>query len=105
MGTYFVFGAFETFLPVYLYGQGVDAYLIGIIFAVQVLSIALTKPFFGKVADRQDPRYQIILGVLLLGVSVSGHSIILLPNSPVRHQPGIRPRNLPFHRCHNKIYR
>jgi MFS family permease len=71
MGTYFVFGVFETFLPVYLSGTGVDAYLIGIIFAVQVLSIACTKPFFGKVADKKDPRYQIGIGTLLLGFSVA----------------------------------
>ncbi len=71
MGTYFVFGVFETFFPVYLAKNGVEVYLIGVIFAVQVLSIALTKPFFGRVADRQDPRYQIGVGVALLGISVS----------------------------------
>jgi MFS family permease len=71
MATYFVFGIFETFLPLYLVQQGIDAYLIGIIFAVQVLSIALTKPFFGKISDKQDPRLQIICGILILGVSVS----------------------------------
>ena len=71
MGTYFVFGAFETFFPVYLAGKGVDVYLIGIIFAVQVLSIALTKPYFGKISDTQDPRYQIVAGIFLLGASVS----------------------------------
>jgi len=70
MGTYFVFGAFETFFPVYLVSQGFEAYLIGIFFAVQVLSIALTKPFFGKMADKKDPRYQIMAGLMLLGVSV-----------------------------------
>ena len=82
MGTYFVFGVFETFFPVYLAKNGVEVYLIGIIFAVQVLSIAITKPFFGRVADRQDPRYQIGVGVALLGISVSiipmSSSLILL---------------------------
>ena len=71
MATYFIFGAFETFLPIYLLQLGIDAYLIGIIFAVQVLSIALTKPFFGKIADQKDPRYQIVFGIFILGVSVS----------------------------------
>ncbi|PWR75903.1 MFS transporter [Methanospirillum stamsii] len=70
MGTYFIFGAFETFFPVYLVSQGFEVYLIGIFFAVQVLSIALTKPFFGKMADKQDPRYQIMAGLMLLGLSV-----------------------------------
>lgn len=71
MATYFIFGAFETFLPVYLMNLGIQAYLIGIIFAVQVLSIALTKPLFGRLADRQDPRYQIMSGLLATGLSIS----------------------------------
>jgi len=77
MATYFIFGAFETFLPVYLSQLGIEAYLIGIIFAIQVLSIALTKPIFGKVADQKDPRYQIIAGLFMLGLSVS-----VIPLSP-----------------------
>ncbi len=71
LGTYFVFGIFETFFPIYLVENGVDAYLIGIIFAVQVLSIAITKPVFGKIADQRNPRYQIGVGIGLLGFSVS----------------------------------
>jgi MFS family permease len=70
MAVYFIFGAFETFLPLYLLANQIEPFLIGVIFAVQVLSIALTKPFFGRMADRTDPRYQIIGGVLILGVSV-----------------------------------
>lgn len=69
MAVYFIFGAFETFLPLYLLANRIDPFLIGVIFAVQVLSIALTKPFFGRLADRTDPRVQIIGGVLLLGLS------------------------------------
>ena len=69
MAVYFIFGAFETFLPLYLLANRIDPFLIGVIFAVQVLSIALTKPFFGRLADRTDPRLQIMGGVLLLGLS------------------------------------
>ncbi|MEN6443287.1 MAG: MFS transporter [Methanoregula sp.] len=71
MATYFSFGAFETFLPVFLASKGIGAYETGIIFAVQVLIIALTKPFFGKLADRIDKRYQIAAGILILGASVA----------------------------------
>lgn len=71
MAVYFIFGAFETFLPVYLIQHGVEAYIVGAIFAVQVISIAITKPFFGKMADKRDPRNQIVIGILLLGVPVS----------------------------------
>jgi MFS family permease len=71
MATYFSFGAFETFLPLFLASQGIGPYLTGIIFAVQVLIIAGTKPFFGNIADRIDKRIQIISGLVILGSSVA----------------------------------
>jgi MFS family permease len=71
MATYFAFGVFETFLPLYLFSQGIGAWETGIIFAVQVLIIAATKPFFGKLADRIDKRIQITAGILILGFSVA----------------------------------
>lgn len=71
MATYFSFGAFETFLPVFLALKGIGAYETGLIFAIQVLIIALTKPFFGKLADRIDKRIQIVTGILILGCSVA----------------------------------
>jgi MFS family permease len=71
MATYFSFGAFETFLPLFLALRGISPYLTGIIFAVQVLIIAGTKPFFGKLADRFDKRVQIITGLIILGSSVA----------------------------------
>jgi len=72
MATYFAFGAFETFLPLVLLSRGMDAYQIGILFAVQVLIIAATKPFFGRLADRTDKRWQIAAGLLITGWSVAG---------------------------------
>ncbi|MEN6609255.1 MAG: MFS transporter [Methanoregulaceae archaeon] len=69
MATYFAFGAVETFLPVFLLSIGIGAFLTGVIFAVQVVVIAGTKPFFGKLADRFDKRIQILAGLLVLGVS------------------------------------
>jgi MFS family permease len=71
MATYFAFGAFETFLPVFLFSQGIDAFQTGIIFAIQVLIIAATKPFFGMIADRVDKRIQIIAGLIITGCSVA----------------------------------
>ncbi len=71
MATYFAFGAFETFLPVYLSARHFEAYQIGIIFAIQVLVIALTKPFFGRIADRIDKRLQIAAGLLVTGCSIA----------------------------------
>ncbi len=71
MATYFAFGAFETFLPILLASHGMSAYETGIIFAVQVLIIAATKPLFGRVADRVDKRVQILAGIVLTGVSIA----------------------------------
>jgi MFS family permease len=71
MATYFAFGTFETFLPVFLLFRSVDTYQIGIIFAVQVLIIAATKPFFGRIADRIDKRLQISTGLAIIGISVA----------------------------------
>jgi MFS family permease len=71
MATYFSFGAFETFLPLFLASRGIGPYLTGIIFAVQVLIIAGTKPFFGNLADRFDKRVQIAAGLIILGSSVA----------------------------------
>ncbi|MHB8164787.1 MAG: MFS transporter [Methanoregula sp.] len=69
MATYFTFGAFETFLPLILISRGISPYLIGIIFAVQVLIIAGTKPFFGTLADHYDKRIQIAVGLIILAGS------------------------------------
>jgi Arabinose efflux permease len=71
MATYFAFGAVETFLPLYLLGLGIGAYQTGIIFAVQVVVIAATKPFFGRIADRVDKRTQIVLGLAVTGIAAA----------------------------------
>jgi len=71
MSTYFAFGTFETFLPIFLASRGVDPYQTGIIFAVQVLMIATTKPVFGWIADRIDKRIQISVGLLLSGIAIA----------------------------------
>jgi MFS family permease len=71
MATYFAYGAFETFLPVFLFSKGVSAYETGIIFAIQILIIALTKPLFGRLADRVDKRVQIIAGLIITGCAVA----------------------------------
>jgi len=76
MATYFAFGAFETFLPLVLASQGITAFQTGIIFAVQVLIIAGTKPFFGKLADRFDKRIQIAAGLIILGCSVAAIPLV-----------------------------
>lgn len=70
MVIYFAYGAFETYLPLYLIQQNVPAAQIGVIFSVQILSIALSKPLFGKLADKIDNRKLILAGTLILGFSI-----------------------------------
>lgn len=67
--TYFAFGAFETYLPLYLSDNGAPPYQIGLIFSLQIFSIALSKPLFGKISDRIDKRIQIMAGLLIIGLS------------------------------------
>lgn len=69
--TYFAFGCLETYLPVLLFSKGVPAYQIGLIFSLQILAIALTKPLFGKLADTVDRRIQILFGIVLLAVFIA----------------------------------
>jgi len=70
LATYFAFGAFETYLPIFLSDKGIPAYQIGFIFSLQIFSIALSQPVFGKIADRIDKRIQIVLGILTLGIAI-----------------------------------
>ena len=71
LSTYFSFGIFETFTPGYLKSAGYRPEIIGLIFSLQILSIALTKPLFGRLADKIDKRIQIATGLFLLGLSVA----------------------------------
>lgn len=70
MATYFAYGAFETYLPLYLIQLNISAQQIGLIFSVQILSIALSKPIFGKLADKIDKRKLILIGILVLGLAI-----------------------------------
>jgi len=70
MSIYFAFGAFETYLPIYLDGKGFDPTQIGFIFSAQILTIALTKPIFGRLADRIDKRFQIAIGLFIIAASM-----------------------------------
>lgn len=71
MATYFAYGVLETYLSLYLQSNGVPTYQIGLVFSVQILAIALTKPLFGKIADRVDKRMQIIAGIFTLGIAAA----------------------------------
>jgi MFS family permease len=69
MATYFIYGMLEAYLPIFLTQRHIRADLIGILFSLQVISIAATKPFFGKLADRIDKRIQILVGICILMIT------------------------------------
>jgi MFS family permease len=72
LAAYFAFGVTETFVPIYAMNLGISAAKIGVIFSLQILSIAITKPFFGKLADHMDKRKQILAGLAFSGISIGG---------------------------------
>jgi len=78
MAIYFCYGVLDTFLPEYLEGIKFKPSHIGIIFSIQIVAIALSKPFFGKIADKVNKRIQIITGIILVGASL--YSITLFQN-------------------------
>jgi DHA1 family multidrug resistance protein-like MFS transporter len=69
MAAYFTYGAFETYLPLYLQSKGLPPYQIGFIFSLQILAIAVSKPLFGRLSDHVDRRIQILVGIVILGGS------------------------------------
>lgn len=70
LAIYFAFGIFETFSPGYFKSIGFGPRIVGLIFSIQIISIALTKPFFGKLADKIDKRYQIAGGLVAIAGSI-----------------------------------
>ena len=69
---YFAFGCLETFLPVYLNEElGYSAWEIGILFTVQILTAALTKPVMGRLSDRYGRVPLISAGLALGGITLA----------------------------------
>jgi MFS family permease len=76
LSAYFSFGIFETFTPGYLKNIGYSPKFVGLLFSIQVLSIALTKPLFGKLADRVDKRIQIAAGLAVIGLAITSFTFV-----------------------------
>jgi MFS family permease len=71
----FAYGTFETFLPLYALGRGLNAYEVGICLSAQVISLALTKPIMGRLSDRHGRPPQIFAGALLGAVAIGGFAL------------------------------
>lgn len=76
---YFAFGSIETFLPVYLNKiLGFQAWEIGILFTVQILVAAITKPMMGRLSDRYGRIPLIAAGLALGGIATA--TLLLISN-------------------------
>ena len=72
--TYFSIGAVETFMPKYSDNIGIERWITGIIIGLQILTIAIFRPTFGRLSDSYGRKPFIIAGL-----AVSGVSLIFLP--------------------------
>ena len=66
----FAFGAFEAFFPRHVRDAGFGPHWAGALMAVQVLTVALSKPFFGRLSDRKGREWQIVLGALAMAATM-----------------------------------
>ena len=68
---FMAFGAVEAFLPLYALSVGVDNATIGLLFGAQIGMKTLARPLMGRISDRNGRTRQIILGLLLTGVTTA----------------------------------
>ena len=61
----FLYGTFETFLPLHALQSGFTASQVGIFLSVQIITLALTRPTMGRFSDRHGRKPQIFLGGLI----------------------------------------
>lgn len=67
---YFAFGAIEVFLPLYALSVGVNKFIVGLLFTVQIGARTLTRPITGIFSDRKGRKLPIIIGLVLVAVSL-----------------------------------
>lgn len=68
---FLAFGAVEAFLPLYALSVGMDTATVGLLFGAQIGVKTVARPLMGKVSDRHGRTRQIVLGLLLTGVSTA----------------------------------
>jgi DHA1 family multidrug resistance protein-like MFS transporter len=68
---FLAFGAVEAFLPLYALSVGVDTATVGLLFGAQIGVKTVARPLMGKVSDRHGRTRQIVLGLVLTGVTTA----------------------------------
>lgn len=69
--TYFAMQGLETFLPIYMRSLGIEAWLIGAVFTIQLLVMMLFKPYAGMLSDKVGR-----VKVTMMGLVVSSFGLI-----------------------------
>ncbi len=69
-GILFVYGIFETFVPLYAVKAGLSVSAIGLLLSAQVITLALSKPAMGRFSDRHGRPPQIFWGAVLGAVCI-----------------------------------
>lgn len=66
----FSFGTFEAFFPRHVRDAGYGPHWAGVLMAAQVLTVALSKPLFGRLSDRRGREWQIVFGALAMAATM-----------------------------------
>lgn len=66
----FAFGTFEAFFPRHVRDAGFGPHWAGALMAMQVLTVALSKPVFGRLSDRRGRERQIVFGALAMAATM-----------------------------------
>jgi len=69
-GILFAYGTFEAFLPIVAQMRGHAAWVTGTLFSVQVVTVAVTKPFFGRFSDRHGRVAQMLGGAAIMACAL-----------------------------------
>jgi MFS transporter, DHA1 family, multidrug resistance protein len=68
---FMAFGAVEAFLPLYALSVGMDKATVGLLFGAQIGVKTLARPLMGKISDRHGRTRQIVLGLMLTGITTA----------------------------------
>jgi MFS family permease len=85
---FLAFGAVEAFLPLYALSAGVDKATVGLLFGAQIGVKTVARPLMGKISDRHGRTRQIVLGLMMTGVTTAvfphtGLAVMLLVLSAI----------------------
>ncbi|MDP2920643.1 MAG: MFS transporter [Dehalococcoidia bacterium] len=69
---YFAFGFLEVYFPIYLNEKvGFSAIEIGLLFTIQVIVAAFTKPVMGRLSDKYGRILMLVIGLIVGGITLA----------------------------------